>query len=333
MGRRGGRAQAGGAAPRALKAAAVALAVVVAGCGDAAKPVIAVSPRDGLADAPLRIRVGDAPRGAVIRARAVDAEGGRYESETPVSEAVREPWRPLVMLRGGSGSYAALLPSIRVRFDLMDGDEAAATTTVTRRFTADGVRASPVRDGLYGRLFEPPRKGRSPAVLVIGGSDGGLRAEHIAALLASHGHPAMALAYFDAPGLPGQLERVPLEYFERAARRLHASRVAVLGVSRGGEAALLIGATYPRLIDGVVALVPSNVVNGSPYRRAPSGSQRRGTGSAAQSPSCPRWPSPSSGAARRPTRPDANAPGRPSSNSSTRSGASADSHIHTRVYV
>ena len=157
MGRRGGRAKAGGAAPQALKAAAVAVAVAVAvaGCGDAAKPVIAVSPRDGLADAPLRIRVDDAPRGAVIRARAVDAEGGRYESETPVSEAVREPWRPLVGMRGGSGSYAALLPSIRVRFDVMDGDEVAATTTVTRRFTADGVRASPVRDGLYGRLFEP----------------------------------------------------------------------------------------------------------------------------------------------------------------------------------
>ena len=60
---------------------------------------------------------------------------------------------------------------------------------------------------------------------------------------------------------------IPLEYFARALRRLRARpdvdlrRVAVIGVSRGGEAALLIGATYPRLVHGVVALVPSNVVN------------------------------------------------------------------------
>ena len=255
-----------------LKAAVVAAAFValLVGCGETAKPVIAVSPRDGLADAPLRIRVDDAPRGAVIRARATDSEGGRFESETPVSVATREPWRPLVTMLGGSGTYAALLPAIRVRLDVMDGDQVAASTTVTRRFVGGGVRSTAVRSGLYGQRFEPSGDVQRSAVLVIGGSDGGLRSQHIAALLASHGHPAMALAYFGAPGLPKTLERIPLEYFARAARRLHARRVAVLGISRGGEAALLIGATYPRLIDGVVALVPSNVVNRSPDHPAPA---------------------------------------------------------------
>ena len=99
MGSGGGRAEAGGAAPTALKAAAAAVVALLAGCGDAARPVIAVSPRDGLADAPLRIRVDDAPRGAVIRARATDGEGGRYQSETPVAVATREPWRALVSMR------------------------------------------------------------------------------------------------------------------------------------------------------------------------------------------------------------------------------------------
>jgi hypothetical protein len=35
----------------------------------------------------------------------------------------------------------------------------------------------------------------------------------------------------------------------------------VAGVSRGGEAALLLGAHFPRLVNGVIAGVPSSVVN------------------------------------------------------------------------
>ena len=129
------------------------------------------------------------------------------------------------------------------------------------------MRKTDIRDGLYGVEFDPPGAGRRAAALVIGGSDGGLTTAGEAALLASHGYPALALAYFRAPGLPRTLKEIPLEYFARALRRLDARpdvdprHVAVMGVSRGGEAALLIGATYPRLVHGVVALVPSNVVN------------------------------------------------------------------------
>ena len=38
-------------------------------------------------------------------------------------------------------------------------------------------------------------------------------------------------------------------------------RLVVDGVSRGSEAALLLGLRYPKLIGGVVALVPGNVPN------------------------------------------------------------------------
>jgi hypothetical protein len=40
----------------------------------------------------------------------------------------------------------------------------------------------------------------------------------------------------------------------------------VVGTSRGAEAALLIGATYPELVRGVAACAPSSVVNLSPNR-------------------------------------------------------------------
>ncbi|HWD42480.1 MAG TPA: acyl-CoA thioester hydrolase/BAAT C-terminal domain-containing protein [Actinomycetota bacterium] len=88
-----------------------------------------------------------------------------------------------------------------------------------------------------------------------------------AALLAAHGYPSLALAYFKAPGLPQSLHDIPLEYFTRALKELRArpgvdpDHVLVAGVSRGGEAALLLGAHFPQLVNGVVAGVPSSVVN------------------------------------------------------------------------
>ena len=96
-------------------------------------------------------------------------------------------------------------------------------------------------------------------MLVFGGSDGGLSGTLVAALLAAHGYPALALAYFNAPGLPAQLSDIPLEYFATALRWLRAQpqvdprHVLTLGVSRGSEAALLLGAYYQRLVDGVIA--------------------------------------------------------------------------------
>jgi dienelactone hydrolase len=133
-----------------------------------------------------------------------------------------------------------------------------------------------VRDGLYGELYAPAGGGRRAAALVIGGSEGGLRTAGVAGLLASHGYPALALAYFKEPGLPAELKDIPLEYFAHALQRLRAQpdvdrrRVVVIGVSRGGEGALLIGSTYPRLVHGVVGLVASNVVNRSTDGHSPA---------------------------------------------------------------
>jgi dienelactone hydrolase len=74
------------------------------------------------------------------------------------------------------------------------------------------------------------------------------------------------LAYFNAEGLPPLLQNVPLEYFATAVEWLRAqpsvdvARIGLMGTSRGGELALLLGATYPSLFRVVVANVPSSVV-------------------------------------------------------------------------
>jgi dienelactone hydrolase len=102
-------------------------------------------------------------------------------------------------------------------------------------------------------------------VLQIGGSEG-RHSYYPAAVLASHGYPTLTLAYFKEPGLPKTLANIPLEYFAKALRWLadqpgvDPKRVMTLGVSRGGEAALLVGATYPDLVRGVYSSTGSSEV-------------------------------------------------------------------------
>src|SRR5580704_8124789 len=106
-----------------------------------------------------------------------------------------------------------------------------------------------------------------PAVIVIGGSGGGMdeRTAWEARVLAEHGYATLHLAYFLAPGLPTVLHLIPLEYFKTAVDWLRAQpgvdpeRIGVVGTSIGGMAALVLAAHYPEF-KVVVAAVPSSVI-------------------------------------------------------------------------
>jgi dienelactone hydrolase len=142
-----------------------------------------------------------------------------------------------------------------------------AKTSVRRRAIAADLRVRPVREaGLVGTFFEPSDGGRHPAFLVLSGSGGGIPpAIGPAGGLASRGYAVLALAYFGVDPLPRVLSNIPLEYFGNAFRWLAAqpsvdrTRLGVVGASRGGELALLLGSIYPD-IHAVVAYMPSNVV-------------------------------------------------------------------------
>ncbi len=114
-----------------------------------------------------------------------------------------------------------------------------------------------------GKLFIPPGRGPHPAVVVLSGTGGGFDVDK-AAVLSRHGFATLALAYFGIPPLPIWLHRIPLEYFEaalgwlRAQPEVDAQRISVLGISRGAELALLLGAKFPE-IHAVVAYAPSSV--------------------------------------------------------------------------
>ena len=142
---------------------------------------------------------------------------------------------------------------------------ARAELRLRRRAADAGVTRRLIRtDGLVGTLFLPPGEGPHPAVLVLGGGGGGID-EYRGAMLASRGFAALNLHYFGTEGLPRGLVNIPLEYFEKAIGWMRSQAwlrdrlLAVWGESRGGELALLLGATFSE-INAVAAWVPSGVI-------------------------------------------------------------------------
>ena len=126
------------------------------------------------------------------------------------------------------------------------------------------VRQSLHENGLVGILFFPRKSSPSPCVLLLSGSSGVLR-EQEAALLATYGYAVLALAYFGVDPLPRYLQEISLEYFSKAIGWLRASemvanqKIAVVGVSKGGELALLLAATFSE-VAAVVSYAPSAYV-------------------------------------------------------------------------
>jgi dienelactone hydrolase len=285
--------------PNMVRVALVVVAVGLAGCtgGDKAevRASISVAPPAALVDQPVSVAVRGLPAGAetTVTARARDTDGvtwsasARFRASSAGEVSLGQPslggsytgvdpMGLFTRMAPPAGSEAAAFRYPEVGYEValeaaVDGRVVAGATARRQGPSTAGVVARqlrPARDGIYGTVYLPrTTSARRPAVLMFGGSGGGLHEGFAAALLAAHGYPSLALAYFKAPGLPTTLNDIPLEYFTRALGVLRAQpgvdrdHVLVAGVSRGGEAALLLGAHFPREVNGVVAGVPSSVVN------------------------------------------------------------------------
>ena len=276
-----------------LEIVAVALvAPATAGCSRAAAPALhlSVAPRIGLVDRARAITISGLSPGERVTLKAqITLPGSVFGSRT-VFRADRHGRVDLTTAAPLSGAYhqpSAMGPFWSASFE-HSGGPAFATNSVTRltATTADG-RTSSVTvtqttlapgvtvqnetvagQGFVGAYFTPARlHPQGPSMAIWGGSEGGdedLFAE--AALLASHGIPTLALAYFDEPGLPCSLSNIPIEYFVKAIRWLaqqpgiEPDRVWAWGTSRGSEALGLIASHFPRLLHGIIDASASSVI-------------------------------------------------------------------------
>ncbi len=286
---------------RRLRIAACLLASVFAALGvscsspAAIRVAIHVNHLTELLDVPLSMTVSGLPANAqvTVDASAADCNGVRYVSQATFTSdgGGRLDLERAVPTSGSyTGAHAmGLIENLRPTTGSLTefgfciphgGFDVTVTVLVAGRdvghlvlrrlWSLPGVAERDLRpptDGFYGDyLSPPPGSAPHPGVLVLGGSEGGLSGHDDAAALASHGYPALALAYFGEPGIPATEQNIPLEYFERALTWLAAQRgvdpkhLVVDGASRGGEAALLLGGYYPNLVHAVIATTTSSNV-------------------------------------------------------------------------
>jgi Acyl-CoA thioester hydrolase/BAAT N-terminal region len=217
---------------------------------DRAQASISVTPQAALVDQPVAVTVQGLPPEArtTLAATAKDTDGSTW-SATAQFKATSAGEVSLGQPSLG-GSYTGVNPmglftlmapppgsapdwflypeaGYDVTLQATVGGRVVAEASVRRQVpSAVGVverRLRPTKDGIYGNLYLPRNTaGKHPAVLVFGGSGGGLTTSSAAALLAAHGYPSLALAYFKAPGLPQSLHNLPLEYFTSALKLLRA---------------------------------------------------------------------------------------------------------------
>jgi len=291
----------------ARAALAIFASGAVGAVGAAERPQLSVIPASGLVDAPFHVVIRDVLPGSRVKVTAqrpdahgrswtavgvylADANGrldldtapsigGSYEGVSPhgmwcsalpvapeqlaayVAELPKHPELGTAPTLDASTVYTVTVTAG------IDGNT-VANATATRTYAAGIVPEEVTADGGVRGLFYPAaaRVPQKVPVIVLAGSGGGLPQAQ-AALLASHGHPALAQGIFAYKDLPTTLRGIPLESFRAAAhwleQRTGARRVAVMGTSRGSEAAGLAASYFPQDFSAAVVLVPSHLSNGA----------------------------------------------------------------------
>ncbi|MEQ1755795.1 MAG: acyl-CoA thioester hydrolase/BAAT C-terminal domain-containing protein [Micropepsaceae bacterium] len=121
-------------------------------------------------------------------------------------------------------------------------------------------------NGLLANYYPGTGAGKRPGILLLGGSEGGIGGgvTRMAMDLQARGYSVLNISYYRGPGQHERLELVPLEMFDHALEWLKAQddvdgeRLAVIGGSKGAEAALIVAARHPEL-RAAIAGMPSSV--------------------------------------------------------------------------
>ncbi|WP_430409623.1 acyl-CoA thioester hydrolase/BAAT C-terminal domain-containing protein [Kordia sp.] len=130
-------------------------------------------------------------------------------------------------------------------------------------FLYNGIKPITIHEnGFQGNYYAKNDTQSQPTVILIGGGQWG---DYWAEQIAKKGYASLSLPYTRREDLPNLIEEINLEYFEKAFNWLtkqpavHSDKIIVMGASRNAELALILAATFPEYIDGVVAYAPSAV--------------------------------------------------------------------------
>ena len=181
-----------------------------------------------------------------------------------------------------------VLMEVRLRADAADtadaankapGDKALAETALSFVQQLAEVKTEPVAKfpgAQFATVRDPADTQRKrPAIILLGGSEGGTYVTRAAGAVASRGFAVLALPYYsptdwqtgraELASLPAAFMDIPVERLNEARAWLQtrsdvdATRIAIHGTSKGAEFALLAGVHLP-WVTSIVAIVPSDVV-------------------------------------------------------------------------
>lgn len=184
-------------------------------------------------------------------------------------------WSMLPQTPPAAAPLAADRALREVRLTASIDDKTVATATVVFVDALATVKTEKIDKFPGAQLASIPGGGKRPAIILLGGSEGGSYVTRGAAALASRGFAVLALPYYspaqwpsqkaELPTLPAAFVDIPVERLNEARAWLQtrddvdATRIALHGTSKGAEFALLAALHLP-WVSSVVAVVPSDVV-------------------------------------------------------------------------
>ena len=175
-------------------------------------------------------------------------------------------------------AVAAALPLNQIVLEARRGDAVLARQTVRLLPALPQVQQRDALPFPGAKFATLPGTTKRPALIILGGSEGGTLITRDAPVFASRGYAVLALPYYTPPGwgangptpaelptLPAAFADIPIERLEQARDWLasqpevDANRIGVVGTSKGAEFVLLAAPRMP-WIKAVLAVVPTDVV-------------------------------------------------------------------------
>ncbi len=146
-------------------------------------------------------------------------------------------------------SPLAIMPSLAITLSV-NGQEVGSLAV--ERIAYVDLDEQDLVESIVGVFFKPREITQpTPALIVLGGSEGGYNKGWAAVIASKTRMPTLALAYFGAKGLPATLENIPLETVEKAMQWLNQQpgvakdHFGVIGASRGGRAGVAGRLDFP----------------------------------------------------------------------------------------
>jgi dienelactone hydrolase len=207
--------------------------------------------------------VFSAPQGSLDLATAKPLSGSYTDAD------IRGLFWSMVPVAGGE---VGGLKSLQVKLTAAADGRELASATVEFIDSLPEVKVEQVEE-FPGAVFATlPGDARRPAIILLGGSEGGRRVAQRSPSWASRGFAVLGLPYYspgsgerEIPELPAAFADIPVDRLNAAFEWLKqrpevdASRVALVGGSKGAEFSLIAASRF-KWITSVVASVPSDVV-------------------------------------------------------------------------